>query len=135
MAILFDEEIIEGKKYLKVCPSSEVYERTGKKILFDDSDDIYQVAIFRINGNLYCTTNHCPHQNAPEIFNGVLTGKIKGGRVTCPLHGWTYNIDDGSNAEPKRGLKKLTTFEIFERDGWVYIEYPNIPIPKWRARK
>ena len=131
MAILFDEEIIDEKKYLKICKSSEVFDRSGKKIQFDDSDDIYQVAIFRIEGKLYCTTNHCPHQNAPEIFNGVL----KGLQVTCPLHGWTYNIDDGSNAEPKRGMKKLTTFEVFEQDEWVYIEHPQIPIPKWRARR
>ncbi len=129
MAILFDEEIIDGKKYLKICPSSEVFERVGKQVHFDGSDDIYQVAIFRIENKLYCTTNHCPHQNAAEIFNGVL----KGLSVTCPLHGWTYNIDDGSNAEPKRGLKKLTTFEIFEKNNWVFIEYPNIPIPRWRS--
>jgi len=131
MALLFDKKIIDGKEYLKICPSSDVFDNKGKKVQFDDSDDIYQVAIFRIEGKLYCTTNHCPHQHAPEIFAGVL----KKGQVTCPLHGWTYNIDDGSNAEPKRGMKKLSTFEIIEKDAWVYIEYPEIPIPKWRAGK
>lgn len=95
---------------------------------FDDSDYIYEVAIFKVDGKLYCVNNHCPHQNAPEICNGI----VKGTFVTCPLHGWTYNLVDGSNAQPNRGLKRLSNFDIIEHNGWIYIEIPNIPIPKWR---
>ena len=126
--IQYPIEEINSKKYLRILRSVELTEKSGKKIHFDNSDDIYEVAVFRIDGKLYCVNNHCPHQNAPEIFNGILDD-IK---VTCPLHGWSYYLDDGRNAEPKRGLKKLSCFEIFEKNGYIYIEIPNIPIPKWR---
>lgn len=116
------------KEYLKICKSSELLPKKGMKIHFDDSDEVYEVAIFRIDGQLYCVQNHCPHQHAPEIYNGVLDNCV----VTCPLHGWSYNLKDGINMNPKQGLRSLQTFDIIEKDGFIYIEKPNIPIPKWR---
>lgn len=126
--LLYPKEIINNKEYLKICPSNELIEKRGKKILFDDSDDIYEVAIFRIAGKLYCSQNLCPHQAAPRIFEGIL----KGTKVTCPLHGWSYNLPDGSNCDPKRGIKSLQVFEIIEENGWIYIEIPKIELPRWR---
>lgn len=127
--LLYPIEEIEGKEYLKLMSSKELVEKRGQKIFYDDDDDVYEVAIFRIDGKLYCSQNHCPHQHAPKIYEGTLTDKTV---VTCPLHGWSYNLSDGSNCDPRRGLKSLKTFEIFEKSGWIYIEIPQIEIPKWR---
>lgn len=126
--IKYPIELINGKEYLRICQSKELLNRKGMKIEFDDSDEVYQVAIFRINGKLFCVQNHCPHQHAPEIFNGVLDDCV----VTCPMHGWSYNLEDGINTNPRQGLRSLQTFEIIELNENIYIEKPNIPIPKWR---
>ncbi len=124
---LFSLIDINGKKYIKICPSKEIFERKGKRFQIEDDYD-KQVAIFRLNGKLYCLHNICPHRHQDQIHNGI----IKDGTVTCPLHGWSYYIDTGENTNPKQGLKKLDTFEIFEQDGFVFIEYPQFKIPKWR---
>ncbi|MDC1068645.1 Rieske 2Fe-2S domain-containing protein [Candidatus Kapabacteria bacterium] len=126
--ILFPIELINGKEYLKVFPSSEILNRRGKKIQYDDEDEVYEVAVFKIDGKFYCVQNHCPHQHAPKIFEGTLDST----KVTCPLHGWSYQLEDGSNCDPRRGLRSLQTFDIIEKNAWVYIEKPKIEIPKWR---
>lgn len=126
--LLFPKENINGKEFLKVFPSDELIDRRGKRIQYDNEDEVFEVAIFRIDGKLYCSQNHCPHQHAPRIFEGTLSDTT----VTCPLHGWSYQLKDGSNCDPRRGLKSLQTFDIFEKSGWIYIEVPNIQIPKWR---
>ena len=126
--LLFPTENIDNKDYLKIAPTDELIEKRGKQIQYDDSDEVYEVALFRIDGKLYCVQNHCPHQHAPKIFEGTLSKTT----VTCPLHGWSYELKDGGNCDPRRGLRSLKTFEIIEKDGWIYIEIPNIEIPKWR---
>lgn len=126
--IKYPIEIINGKEYLKICSYNELHNRKGIKIQFDDSDEVYEVAIFNIDGNLYCVQNHCPHQHAPEIYKGILDDCV----VTCPMHGWSYNLIDGINTNPKQGLRSLQTFEVIEINQYIYIEKPIIPIPKWR---
>lgn len=124
----FQTEVINGKEFLKICPSESVYEGKGKQIRLSDDDD-EQVAIFRINGVLYCLWNICPHRHQDQIHNGI----IKNMKVTCPAHGWTYDIQTGKNINPKQGMRSLDSFEIFEKDGFIFIEKPLIKIPKWRS--
>ncbi|MCX6146918.1 MAG: Rieske 2Fe-2S domain-containing protein [Candidatus Kapabacteria bacterium] len=123
----YKSKIINGKEYFAICKNNELLEGKGIKIQFDEDDDM-QVAIFRINGELYCLSNICPHRHAEEIYNGI----IKDGNVTCPLHGWTYNLKSGANVNLKQGLKSLQKFEIFELNKTIYIEKPPLIIPKWR---
>jgi len=123
----FESKFIGGIEFVNVCSASEIFEKKGIKIQFDDDDDM-QVAIIKFNGNLYCVDNICPHRHAEEIYNGILSE----GNVTCPLHGWTYSLKSGENTNPKQGLKKLCTYDVFEENGYIWIEKPALKIPKWR---
>ncbi len=49
------------------------------------------IAIFNVDGNIYATSNTCLHA-AGSLGEGTLEDNI----ITCPLHGWQYNIMDGS---------------------------------------
>ncbi len=126
--IKFPIEVIDGKEYLKICESRELHNKKGIKIQYDDIDEVFEVAIFKIEDKLYCVQNHCPHQHAPEIYNAVIDNCI----ITCPMHGWSYNLEDGVNTNPKKGLRSLQTFKIIELNNFIYIENPKIEIPKWR---
>ncbi len=125
-------EFIEkiGKKYLYVFDSKNLFENKGIKIQFPDDDD-FQLALFRIEGNLYCLENICPHRHADRIFEGI----IKDMTVTCPLHGWTYSIRTGENMNKRQGLKNLVHYECFELNGKIYVEEPSFKIPKWRRNE
>jgi nitrite reductase/ring-hydroxylating ferredoxin subunit len=125
----YQVKVIDGKEYLRVIRSDELYEKKGRRIRIGDDDDS-QVAIFRVDGKLYCLWNICPHRHTDQIYNGF----IKEGTVICPVHGWTYYLATGKNVNSKQGLKGLMTFEIFEEDGYIYIEKPDIQVPKWRRQ-
>lgn len=125
----YPEIQIEGETYSIVCNSDDIYEGKGIKIQFKDDIDL-QVAILRVNGNLHALDNICPHRHAERIFEGII--KKNNMTVTCPLHGWTYNINDGSNVNQRQGIKGLNKHKVMEKDGKVYLKKPELNIPKWR---
>ncbi|MFY8159738.1 MAG: Rieske (2Fe-2S) protein [Candidatus Kapaibacteriota bacterium] len=140
---------LNNKQLIPVCNSNELFNKKGKLIKFDEDDDM-QVAIFRIGEKLYCVSNICPHRHAEEIYNGLLTCEVNkleknvvpienennynelSDVVTCPLHGWSYYLDSGFNTNPKQGIKRIKTYDIIEQNGIIYIEKPELDIPKWR---
>lgn len=123
----FKYEYFDGKEFLAVGKKEEFANGKGIKIQFPDDDDM-QVAVIRYQDEIYCLGNICPHRHAAEIYNGILTD----GNVTCPLHGWTYNLATGANTNLKQGIRSLKTYEVIEIDGIIYIEKPKLEIPKWR---
>ncbi|MCA9243603.1 MAG: ferric reductase-like transmembrane domain-containing protein [Phycisphaerales bacterium] len=54
-----------------------------------------RVALFRVNGRVYATTNTCAHQGGP-----LGEGRVIDGCVTCPWHGWQYRAHDGQSPPP-----------------------------------
>ena len=48
------------------------------------------IALFNVNGSLFAVDNTCPHAGGP-IGEGSLAGEI----VTCPWHGWQFNVRTG----------------------------------------
>jgi len=125
---IIPEKEIGGVVYARVCRSDDVVERRGRKISFPEDIDM-QIAIFRLGGKLYCLHNICPHRHADRIHEGI----IKNSEVTCPLHGWTYSIESGENVNQNQGKKNLAKYRVFEEDGYVWAEKPDVEaIPKWR---
>ena len=118
-----------GKKFINICESDEVFENKGRKIEFADDADM-QIAVFRIHGELHCFTNICPHRHKEKIYEAIFN--LDKTSLMCPEHGWTYDIETGHNDNKKVGLKNLKKFEIFEEDGKVYVEKPEVEIPAWR---
>ena len=48
------------------------------------------VALFNVDGEFHALDGICPHQGGP-LGKGALTGCI----VTCPWHGWQYDVRTG----------------------------------------
>ena len=48
------------------------------------------IGVFNVNGEFYALRNRCPHQGGP-LGKGALCGGI----VTCPWHGWQFNVRSG----------------------------------------
>lgn len=113
----------DGIRYKALCKSSDVVGRKGVCVELDDYTD---VALFRIDGRCYAVSNVCPHQHQPVIAQGVLEGCI----VTCPMHGWEYDVTTG---EQSQGAAKLRTFGVFEEQGYIYVEMKEPLIPKWMS--
>lgn len=50
------------------------------------------VALFNVEGNFYALDGICPHQGGP-LGKGVLSGCV----VTCPWHGWQFDVTTGQH--------------------------------------
>jgi nitrite reductase/ring-hydroxylating ferredoxin subunit len=64
-----------------------------------------ELALFRVDGEFYATQSQCLHLEGP-IGDGELDEHV----VTCPWHGWQYDVRTGEN-EFDRALR-LETFEV-----------------------
>lgn len=53
-----------------------------------------QVAVFNCRGTFYAISNVCRHQGGP-----LAEGDLEGTVVTCPWHGWTYDVTSGESPE------------------------------------
>jgi 3-phenylpropionate/trans-cinnamate dioxygenase ferredoxin subunit len=64
------------------------------------------VAVFNVEGQVFALSNHCPHHGGP-LCHGRISGAVlpsqpyeyrygREGRVlTCPWHGWEFDIESG----------------------------------------
>ncbi len=60
------------------------------------------VALFNVQGKFYALDGVCPHQGGP-LGRGLLEGSV----VTCPWHGWQFDVTSGRhqfNAQIKQRL-------------------------------
>ena len=75
----------------------------GKSQIIEVSET--KVALFNQDGNFYAINNSCIHKQGP-LGEGELEGDI----VTCPLHGWKYDITSGQCTTNPNA--KVTCYEV-----------------------
>ena len=49
-----------------------------------------EVLLVKIKGSIYAVENECPHQGSP--LNAAV---VKDGYISCPRHGYRFNLSDG----------------------------------------
>ena len=60
------------------------------------------VALFRLGDEFFALDNMCLHRGGP-----LCEGPIESGVVTCPWHGWSYEIRTGTMVQdPRVGVSK-----------------------------
>lgn len=64
-----------------------------------------RVAVVRHEGGISCVTNVCRHQGGP-----LGEGRIVGGCLTCPWHGYQYIPDSGTSPPPF--TEKIATYRV-----------------------
>ncbi len=79
------------------------------------------IALANIAGVIYAFSDSCRHDGGP-LSSGVLIGET----VTCPWHGWTYNVRTGKAIVPPVGIR-IPTYEtrIEGNDVFVVLDWPD----------
>ena len=72
------------------------------------------IAVFRNDGQLFALDGMCAHQGGP-----IAQGEVAHGCVTCPWHGWQYDLATGIQTVNQKPLQRV--FEIRENDGEVQV--------------
>ncbi len=85
----------------KATTTVEVEPGKGKVVSVGGKD----VALFNVNGEFFAISNTCLHRGGP-LGEGVIENDI----VTCPWHGWQWNIKTGVNA--MNPSTKVSTFQV-----------------------
>src|SRR2546426_6813357 len=68
----------------------------------------HPVALFNVDGRFYAVSNVCLHRGGP-IGEGMLDDAV----VTCPNHGWEYDVRTGTNlANPDRKSTRLNSSHL-----------------------
>jgi nitrite reductase/ring-hydroxylating ferredoxin subunit len=100
-----------GEK-VKVASASEI--PPGQRLVVEAGGK--QIAIFNVNGKLVACDNTCLHRGGP-----LGEGDIEELIVTCPWHGWQYDLATGEclmNPKAKIPLYRVAV----EGDGvWVEV--------------
>lgn len=93
-----------------VAREDEIPPGTGKQLLLGDR----VIALFNVDGTFYAMDGVCLHRGGP-VGEGDLDGMI----VTCPWHGFQYDVTTGRNVmDPDTGLQP---YEVEVTDGVVKI--------------
>ncbi|GAB4432619.1 MAG: non-heme iron oxygenase ferredoxin subunit [Chloroflexi bacterium OHK40] len=94
---------------------AELAELPPGRLAYAEVDGL-PIALANVDGTIYAFGDSCRHEGGP-LSAGVLIGET----VTCPWHGWTYNVRTGKSLVPPVGLR-LPTYPVTIRDGGVYVE-------------
>src|SRR5262245_948438 len=73
------------------------------------------VALFRRGEEIFAIGNECPHQGG-----GLCDGWVEGDIVTCPLHGWEFDLRSGAcMTVPGESVPR---FNVTVEDGAIFLE-------------
>jgi nitrite reductase/ring-hydroxylating ferredoxin subunit len=87
------------------CPAGQAIE-----VVVDDQ----MVALFNVDGTFHALDGVCPHQGGP-LGHGQLDGCV----VTCPWHGWQFDVRSGKNRLSENIIQP--SFPCKVEAGHVYI--------------
>lgn len=120
--------------WLPVCSSDEIEDGRARIALLPNGD---RVAVFRHGDKLSAIANACAHQNGP-----LGEGRILDCLVTCPWHGFQYDVTSGRSPAPF--TEKIPTYTLRLHGGKVevnpdqnppgtYVEPLSAPLEEARA--
>ena len=100
-------------KDVYVAAESEIPEGERKIIVVDG----IAIGVFHHHGSWYAMRNSCLHRGGP-----VCTGKLEADTLTCPWHGYQYNLTNGSLLIDPGA--RIEMYPVMVHDGEVHLTFP-----------
>jgi nitrite reductase (NADH) small subunit len=89
------------------CPSGTSIERVVEGRI---------VALANVAGAWHAIDGLCPHQGGP-----LGTGRLCGAVLTCPWHGWQFDVTTGAHGISP--TVRQAVYDVEERDGGVFVRF------------
>ncbi len=100
-------------EWKKVCALTEI-PKLGSRVVQTEKGD---VAVFRNDvDEVFALSDKCPHKGGP-LSQGIVFDR----KVTCPLHGWTVQLDSGEAVAPDKGCAHRHQVRVDK--GGVYLKF------------
>jgi nitrite reductase (NADH) small subunit len=100
-------------RFVKMATLAEL--PVGAAVEVEHEGRVY--ALFNIDGVVSAIDGICPHQGGP-----LADGQLDGTTVTCPWHGWQFDVTSGKT--PLGPKIKQTVFEVKIEDQDVLVAVP-----------
>lgn len=97
--------------WIQVAKVSDITPGSGKEVMAGPNI----VALFHVGDRFFALDGICPHAGGP-LGEGALTGEV----VTCPWHGWQFNVTTGHHCLNPRIQHR--TFPVEVRGDEIFID-------------
>jgi len=98
---------------VKVANVNDIGEGGLKKVDVDGEP----IALFKVDGKIYATTNICTHEHCELDENHSINGDV----VECSCHGSQFNIKTGENVLPP-AAEPLKTYKVSVEGEDMFVE-------------
>mgnify|MGYP000861038162 CR=1 FL=1 len=95
-----------------VCTKSDIPVGEGKAFTCGK----HRVAVFNLDGTFHAISDACPHAGGP-----LSDGWLEGSEVTCPWHGWTFDVKL-CDEDPKDGVCR---YKVLVEGDDIKVEVPD----------
>jgi nitrite reductase (NADH) small subunit len=99
-----------------VCRRADVPLDRGWPVRVGD----HYIAIFDVDGGLRAVDNTCLH-----VGNPLDDGFVSSGYVTCPWHGWRYDLTTGEHLTAFGRRRGLRTYPVKVEDDMVFVAFED----------
>jgi len=99
------------RDWKKVCALEEI-PRLGSRQVKTATG---MIALFRtVDDEVFALHDECPHKGGP-LSQGLVAGKV----VTCPLHSWKIQLENGAAVAPDKGCAKVYPVKVEGGVVWI----------------
>jgi nitrite reductase (NADH) small subunit len=97
----------------KICPLDDI-PRLGSRQVNSESG---MIAVFRTaEDEVFALRDKCPHKGG-ALSQGMVAGKV----VTCPMHSWKIQFENGEAVAPDKGCAKPYPTKVEGGLVWIAI--------------
>jgi 3-phenylpropionate/trans-cinnamate dioxygenase ferredoxin subunit len=105
-------------EFRRVARSGQVPEGIVRRFYADE----YEVAVSRLDGKAYATSNYCSHLDCL-----LSSGKLVQDGIGCSCHGSAFDLETGEPLCPP-ATEPIKTYPVQEREGEIFVGIdPNEP--------
>ena len=104
------------KQYITVAKLSELEPGTCRSVELKDVG----LALFNVEGKVYALDNTCPHAGGP-----LGEGSLEKDCVSCPWHGWKFNVRTGQRLKNPSQAWTVPSYEVKVIDGAIQVLVPT----------
>lgn len=98
--------------WIKIVNKDDIPQMGSRVLNYQD----IEIAIFKTRDDkVFAINNECPHKQGK-----LADGLVHDDNVTCPLHNWVINLEDGQAQGSDDGC--TNTYEVKVEDNFIFIK-------------
>lgn len=102
-------------QFVPVARVNDIPDGTGREVTVQGR----VLAVYQVSGQFYALDGICPHAGGP-LGEGDLNGCV----VTCPWHGWQFDVTTGEHCLNRRLRQR--TFPVRIIEGRVEVDLSDL---------